>query len=54
MLRHMGSALRSGGLRSWYWGFLPFCIKSLPFDVGELLTWATLRDWHQVGVGAWR
>jgi hypothetical protein len=25
--------------------FLPFCFKSLPFDIGELLTYASLNDW---------
>ncbi len=36
----------AGGLRTWYWGFLPFCLKSLPFDTAELLTWSQLRDWQ--------
>ncbi len=44
MLAHMGRMLRTGGLRSWYWGFLPFCLKSLPYDIGELLTYSQLRD----------
>jgi hypothetical protein len=27
--------------------FLPFCFKSLPFDIGELLTYASLNDWKE-------
>lgn len=47
MLKNMAVTLKHGGLRSWYWGFLPFCFKSLPFDIGELLTYSQLRDWQQ-------
>lgn len=53
MLRNMANTLKINGLRSWYWGFLPFCFKSLPFDVAELLTWSQLRDWYD-GIKDWK
>ncbi|WIA17868.1 hypothetical protein OEZ85_009368 [Tetradesmus obliquus] len=46
MLGAMFKALKQQGPRALYGSFfLPFCFKSLPFDIGELLTYASLNDW---------
>ena len=40
----MASALRSGGLGAWYWGYAPFLFKALPYDTTELFTYSQLAD----------
>lgn len=27
-----------------YWGFLPYCMESFPYDISELGTYSQLRD----------
>lgn len=44
MLRHMLGALQASGPAALYTSLVPFCLKSLPFDMGELLTYSQLRD----------
>lgn len=44
ILKHMGSAVRTGGPAALFVSMLPFCMKSLPFDSAELLTYSTLQD----------
>lgn len=44
MLGNMWSALMKSGPAGLYFSFVPFCLKSLPFDIGELLTYSQLRD----------
>lgn len=40
----MTTAVRRGGPGALYWGFLPFCYESLPFDMTELSTFSYLND----------
>ena len=40
----MAGALSKGGLGSWYWGYLPFLFKALPYDTTELFTYSQLRE----------
>lgn len=44
ILGHMGAAVRTGGPAALFVSMLPFCMKSLPFDSVELLTYSTLSD----------
>ncbi|KAI8464685.1 MAG: mitochondrial carrier domain-containing protein [Monoraphidium minutum] len=44
ILGHMGSAVRMGGPAALFVSMLPFCLKSLPFDTVELLTYSSLAD----------
>lgn len=44
MLRNMACSLTSGGPAAMYCCFVPFCLKSIPFDGAELLTYSQLRD----------
>jgi hypothetical protein len=44
ILGHMGAAVRAGGPAALFVSMLPFCMKSLPFDSVELLTYSSLSD----------
>ena len=46
MLGAMAQAFKSGGPRALYWGFLPFLYKSLPYDMGELVSYSSMQDWR--------
>ncbi len=34
-----------------YWGFLPYCMESFPYDISELATYSQLRDVYNQAVG---
>jgi hypothetical protein len=44
ILGHMGAAVRTGGPAALFVSALPFCLKSLPFDTAELVTYSSLQD----------
>lgn len=43
-IAEMSVAMKAGGLKALYWGFLPFCYESLPYDITELGTFSYLND----------
>ncbi len=42
MLTNMSAALRTNGIGALYSGYLAFILKSLPYDVAELVTYSEL------------
>ena len=44
MLRNMANELQRGGLGALYWGYAPFVLKALPYDVAELFTYSQLTQ----------
>lgn len=34
-----------------YWGFLPYCLESFPYDISELSTYSQLRDMYNDALG---
>ncbi len=42
MLNNMASAVGGEGLTSLYWGYAPFLLKGLPYDVAELFSYSQL------------
>lgn len=42
MLSNMASALGGEGLASLYWGYAPFLLKGIPYDVAELFSYSQL------------
>ena len=42
MLNNMSAALRTNGIGALYSGYLAFILKSLPYDVAELVTYSEL------------
>jgi hypothetical protein len=53
MLGHVAAALKASGPAALYGSFfVPFLFKSLPFDIGELMTYSCLSDWRAAQVAA--
>ena len=46
MLSNMATAFGVGGLGSLYWGYAPFLLKAIPYDVAELFSHSQLTK-HQ-------
>lgn len=44
MLNNMASAVGGEGLTSLYWGYAPFLLKGLPYDVAELFSYSQLTQ----------
>jgi hypothetical protein len=47
LLGEMAGAVRRGGPTALYWGFLPYLLESLPYDITELATYFQLRDGYE-------
>jgi hypothetical protein len=51
MVAAVTSALKQHGPAALYGSFfIPFLFKSLPFDIGELMTYSSLNDWRAAAV----
>ncbi|EFJ49599.1 hypothetical protein VOLCADRAFT_89479 [Volvox carteri f. nagariensis] len=44
LFREMANVVRTRGPMGLYWGFLPYCLESFPYDISELATYSQLRD----------
>ncbi|KXZ43612.1 hypothetical protein GPECTOR_85g342 [Gonium pectorale] len=50
LFREMGNVVRTQGPMGLYWGFLPYCLESFPYDISELATYSQLRDLYNQAV----
>lgn len=47
-MKEMMVTLRTQGPMGLYWGFLPYCFESFPYDITELGTYSSLRDAYEL------
>lgn len=47
MLSNMATAVGGEGLTSLYWGYAPFLLKGLPYDVAELISYSQLTQYQE-------
>ncbi|KAG2497459.1 hypothetical protein HYH03_004614 [Edaphochlamys debaryana] len=50
LFKEMSSVVRKQGPLGLYWGFLPYCFESFPYDISELATYSQLRDVYNAAV----
>ncbi|GIL80177.1 hypothetical protein Vretifemale_9357 [Volvox reticuliferus] len=50
LFREMKNVVRTQGPMGLYWGFLPYCLESFPYDISELATYSQLRDVYNQAV----
>jgi len=51
MMTHVLASIQQHGPAALYGSFfIPFLFKSLPFDIGELMTYSSLNDWRAAAV----
>ncbi|GFR49742.1 hypothetical protein Agub_g11899 [Astrephomene gubernaculifera] len=50
LFKEMGHVVRTQGPMGLYWGFLPYCFESFPYDISELATYSQLRDVYNQAV----
>ncbi|GLC60541.1 hypothetical protein PLESTB_001624900 [Pleodorina starrii] len=50
LFREMRNVVRTQGPMGLYWGFLPYCLESFPYDISELATYSQLRDVYNQAV----
>ncbi|KAG2424442.1 hypothetical protein HXX76_014495 [Chlamydomonas incerta] len=50
LFREMSNVVKKQGPMGLYWGFLPYCLESFPYDISELATYSQLRDVYNQAV----
>eukprot|EP00198_Chlamydomonas_reinhardtii_P001375 XP_001690711.1 predicted protein [Chlamydomonas reinhardtii] len=50
LFREMNNVVKKQGPMGLYWGFLPYCLESFPYDISELATYSQLRDVYNQAV----